>query len=79
MVFFGDIYQAQPIHDSLIFEHPTMNMQKITYDFWKDSVKFYELHTTMRQTNEKFIVILNRMQTNRQTREYVEYINMNCI
>jgi hypothetical protein len=38
MVFCGDLYQAQPIHDSLIFEHPTMNMQRITYDFWRDSM-----------------------------------------
>jgi hypothetical protein len=26
MVFYDDIYQEQPIHDSLIFEHPTMNV-----------------------------------------------------
>jgi hypothetical protein len=38
MVFCGDLYQAQPIHDSLIFEQPTMNMQTITYDFWKDNI-----------------------------------------
>jgi hypothetical protein len=25
MVFCGDLYQAQPIHDSLIFEHPTIS------------------------------------------------------
>jgi hypothetical protein len=64
MIFCGDLYQAQPIQDSNIFEQPIMNMQTITYDFWKDNVKFYELHTTMRKTNEKFIAILNRMRTN---------------
>jgi hypothetical protein len=43
VVFCGDLFQAQPIQDSLIFEKPTMNMQTITYDFWKDNVKCYEL------------------------------------
>jgi hypothetical protein len=33
----------------------------------------------MRQTNEKFIAILNRMRTNSQTRDDLEYINTNCI
>jgi hypothetical protein len=27
MIFCGDLYQAQPIQDSLIFEQPTVNMQ----------------------------------------------------
>jgi hypothetical protein len=79
MIFWGDFYQPQPIHDSLIFEQPTINMQTITYDFWRDNVKCYELHTTMRQTNEKFIAILNRMQTNSQTNDDLAYINTNCM
>jgi exonuclease III len=79
MIFCGDLYQAQPIQDSLIFEQPTMNMQTITYDFWKDNVKCYELHTTMRQTDEKFIAILNRMRTNSQTSNDLSYINTNCM
>jgi hypothetical protein len=36
------------------------------------------LHT-MRQTNEKFIAILNRMRTNSQTSNDLTYINMNCM
>jgi exonuclease III len=79
VVFCGDLYQAQPIQDSLIFEKPTMDMQTVTYDFWKDNVKCYELQTTMRQTNEKFIAILNRMRTNSQTSNDLTYINMNCM
>jgi hypothetical protein len=79
MVFCGNIYQAQPIYDSMIFEHPNMNMQRISYEFWTYSVKCYELHTTMRQKNEKFISIMNRMRTNSQTTEDLEYIYTNCI
>jgi hypothetical protein len=79
VVFCGDFYQAQPIQDSLIFEKPTMDMQTVTYDFWKDNVMCYELQTTMRQTNEKFIAILNRMRTNSQTSNDLTYINMNCM
>ena len=33
MIFSGDLYQAQPIQDSLIFEQPTVNMQTVTRDF----------------------------------------------
>jgi hypothetical protein len=79
MVFSGDRYQAQSIHNFLIFEHPTMNMKIIVYDFWRDSLKCYELHTTIQQTNQKIIAILNMMCTNSQTRDDLEYINMNCI
>jgi hypothetical protein len=33
MIFYGDLYQAQPIQDSLIFEQPTVNMQTMMHDF----------------------------------------------
>jgi hypothetical protein len=33
MILCGDLYQAQPIQDSLIFEQPTVNMQTMTHDF----------------------------------------------
>jgi exonuclease III len=79
MIFCGDFYQAQPIQDSLIFEQPIMNMQTITHDFWKYNIKCYELHTTMRQKDEKFISILNRMRTNNQTSDDLAYLNRNCI
>ena len=39
MIFYGDLYQAQPIQDSLIFEQPTVNMQTMTHDFWRDNIK----------------------------------------
>ena len=61
MIFCGDFYQTQPIQDSLIFEQPTINNQTITHDFWKDNVKCFQLHMTMRQTNKRFISVLNRM------------------
>jgi hypothetical protein len=48
MIFCRDLYQGQPIQDSLIFEQPTINMQTVTHDFWRDNIKCFELHTTMR-------------------------------
>jgi hypothetical protein len=48
MIFCGDLYQAQPIQDSLIFEQPMVNMEIVSHDFWRDNIKFFELHTTMR-------------------------------
>ena len=75
MIFCGDLYQAQPIQDSLIFEQPTINMETMTHDFGRDNIKFFELHTTMCQTDETFIAILNRMRTNNQTYDDLTYIN----
>jgi hypothetical protein len=79
MVFCGDLYQSQPIQDSLIFEQPTVNMQTMTHYVWKDKIKCFELHTTMRQINETFISILNRLRTNNQTCDDLTYINSSCM
>ena len=35
-----------------------MNKQQITYEFWEENVKCYELHTIMHQTNEQFMPTL---------------------
>jgi hypothetical protein len=48
MIFCGDLYHPQPIQYRLIFEQPTVNMKKVTHEFWKDNIKCIELHTTMR-------------------------------
>jgi len=45
IIFCGDLYQAQPIQDSLIFEQPTIRKQRITYDLWQEHVKYYEFCT----------------------------------
>jgi hypothetical protein len=39
MIFCGDLYQAQPIQDSLIFEQPIVNMETVTHDFWRENIK----------------------------------------
>jgi hypothetical protein len=79
MIFYGDLYQAQPIQDSLIFEQPTINMETVTHEFWRDNIKCFELHTTMRQTDETFISIMNRMCTNNQTHDDLTHINLRCL
>jgi hypothetical protein len=79
MIFCGDVYQAQPIQDSLIFEQPTVNMETITHDFWRDNIKFFELHTIMCQTDETFIAILNRLRTNNQTHDDLTHINLRSL
>ena len=79
MILCGDLYQTQPIQDSLIFEQPTVNMEIVTHDFWRDNIKCFELHTTMRQIDETFIAILNRMRTKSQTYDDLTYINLRCL
>ena len=78
IIFCGDLYQAQPIKDSFIFEEPTINNHKTSYSFWQDEVKCYQLHITMRQKNIDFIRILNKMRLNKQSDEDIEYINAHC-
>jgi hypothetical protein len=51
----------------------------MTHDFWRDNIKCFELHTTMCQTDEASIVILNRMRTNNQTYDDLTYINSRCL
>jgi hypothetical protein len=41
MIFYGNLYQAQPIQDSLIFEQPTVNMEIVMHGFWIDNIKFF--------------------------------------
>ena len=79
IIFCGHLCQAQPIQDSLIFEQPAIRRQPITCDFWQEHVKYYEFHIEMRQTNEIFIAILNRMRTHNQTEDDLNYLNRNCI
>jgi hypothetical protein len=55
------------------------NMKIVMHDFWKDNIKCFELHTTMRHTNETFIAILNRMRANNQTCDDLKYINSRCM
>jgi hypothetical protein len=79
MIFCGNLYQAQPIQDGLIFEQPIGNMETMTREFWRDNIKFFELHTTMRQIDETFIAILNRMHTNNQPYDDLTCINLRCL
>jgi hypothetical protein len=51
-------------------------METITHDFWRDNIKCFELHTTMHQTEETFIAIMNRMRTNSQTHDDLTHINL---
>jgi hypothetical protein len=62
LIFYGNLYQTQPIKYSLIFEEPILNKQKIPYTFWHDEVKCYEVHTTMQQKDIDFVIILNKMR-----------------
>jgi hypothetical protein len=56
-----------------------VNMQTMMHEFWKDNIKCFELHTTMHQTNEKFIAILNRMQTKNRIFNDLTYFNSSCM
>jgi hypothetical protein len=78
IIFCGDLYQAQPVKDSLIFENPMLNKEKLSYTFWQEKVKCYELHMSMRQRDKDFIRVLNKMRLNEQSNDDIEYINNHC-
>jgi hypothetical protein len=69
---------AQPVKDSLIFEKPMLNKEKLSYTFWREKVKCYELHMSMRQRDKDFITVLNKMRLNEQSNDDIEYINSHC-
>ena len=79
IIFYGDLYQTQPVCDSWIFEQPTINNDKIPYTFWFDHVLSYELQTMVRQTNAQFISILNHARISQQTDEDIAYLNRTCL
>jgi hypothetical protein len=54
IIFCGNLCQAQPVQDSWIFEQPSFHHEKMTYIFWKDNVKCFELKQGMRQENNFF-------------------------
>ena len=49
VIFYGDVFQAQLVHNSWIFENPKLHQQTFPYTFWTDNVRFYELKTVVRQ------------------------------
>lgn len=61
-IFCGDLFQAQPVLDFVVFESKPTVIELMPYTFWKEHIKCYSLVTTMRQKDEKFISILNRLQ-----------------
>lgn len=77
MIFSRDLYQENPLRDSLIFENPKINKNTIPYDFWAEKMKCYQLHTPMRQKDPLFIDVLNRMRLNMETDQDISYINNN--
>jgi hypothetical protein len=78
IIFCGDFYQAQPICDNWIFEQPTINTEKIPYTFWLENVLCFELHNVVRQTNQKFIFVLDHARTGLQNDEDLIYLNTTC-
>ena len=75
LILSEDLYQAQPIKDSFIFEKPIVSNQIIPYSFWEHEIKCYELRTRMRQKYIDCITILNKMRLNKQSNNGIQYIN----
>jgi hypothetical protein len=66
LIFPRDMYQTQPIRDSMIFEEQVIKEKKIHTHFWQDEVKCYELQTTICQKDIDIIRNLNKMRLNEQ-------------
>ncbi|XP_059067532.1 ATP-dependent DNA helicase PIF1-like [Cryptomeria japonica] len=79
IIFCGDLYQAEPIHDCLVFQAPTIDTDLLPYDFWQQLVKCFNLQTTMRQTDQLFVAALNRIRMGSQTKEDIAYLNSKCL
>ena len=75
IIFCGDLFQAQLIGDSWIFEDPPFFSNTIPYSFWKDNVKCFELKQVMRQDDNVFMSILNRISTCFQTNNDISHFN----
>lgn len=78
IIFCGDLYQAEPIHDSPVFQTLAMDTELMPYDFWQENIKCYNLQTTMRQKDEIFITILNKIHIGSETKNDTTYLNKQC-
>ena len=78
VIFYGDFFQAQWVHDSWIFENPKLHQQTFPYSFWTNNVRFYQLETVVRQNKKEFIDILYRMWTCSHTMNDIELLNQHC-
>ena len=78
VIFCGDFFQAEPIRDSWIFEPPRLHGQQLPYGFWAENVKCFQLNRVMRQTDQTFISILNRIRRNIQTESDIAFLNNHC-
>lgn len=79
IIFCGDLYQAQLVCDSWIFEKPTITNDKIPYTFWYDNVQCFEIQTVFRQTIPQFISILKHVRISQQIDEDISYLNRKCL
>lgn len=48
IIFYGDLYQAQPVLDAVIFENKVTMSELMPYNLWIDIVKIYSLTHTIR-------------------------------
>ena len=58
----GDLYQLQPVRQKYVFELPTEPYAKMYGRLW-DNFVLYELTTSMRQSDQQFADMLNRVRT----------------
>lgn len=58
----GDLYQLQPVRQKYVFELPTEPYAKLYGCLW-DKFLLYELTTSMRQKDQQFADMLNRVRT----------------
>lgn len=77
IIFFGELYEAQHVHDVWIFEERIINNEKIPH-IWLDNVTCFKLHIVVRQTNQHFISILNHARDSKQTDLGILYLNKIC-
>ena len=77
VIFCDNLFQAQPVLDSWIFEQPR-SCNAIPYTFWRNHVTCFELKQVMRQDDKTFVSILNRIRTCSQIDNGIAYLNKHC-
>jgi len=79
MIFFGDLYQLSPVIDREsreLMEEQYKSPYFFSADVFKGlSLRFFELQKVYRQSDKKFIEMLNRFRDNGNTKEDIERLN----
>lgn len=74
VIVVGDLFQIPPHGDAWIFHNPSIGLEALAPNLWKNHFRMYELTTIMRQAGRDFAALLNRVREGKHTEADIEIL-----